>query len=214
MSVYNSVFLLLLLYWSFGGLMGSGLLGFAVRSPQFTLKSFIACSVSLHLSSFCVQNTVNFDPLFYIEPKLVCNLPVSCGWSPPRQACTEPETPFVGLVLKLIILCRIQIATLAGFYKKWDADSNEILFFTKAYLLFISIVFISVHIALVQVNEAIDQQDEVALMAGLNRPALSLLEVLPQNSSWYLMQLCNSKEQKMQVMEWNGTTHQLAFFFS
>uniref|UniRef100_A0A8B9GG41 IQ motif containing GTPase activating protein 2 n=1 Tax=Amazona collaria TaxID=241587 RepID=A0A8B9GG41_9PSIT len=58
---------------------------------------------------------------------------------------------------------------------------------------------INIHIALVQVNEAIDQQDEVALMAGLNRPALSLLEVLPQNSSWYLMQLCNSKEQKMQI---------------
>lgn len=66
---------------------------------------------------------------------------------------------------------------------------------------FISIVFISVHIALVQVNEAIDRQDEVALMAGLNRPALSLLEVLPQNSSWYLLQLCDSKEQKMQVIE-------------
>uniref|UniRef100_A0A8B9GBX5 IQ motif containing GTPase activating protein 2 n=1 Tax=Amazona collaria TaxID=241587 RepID=A0A8B9GBX5_9PSIT len=49
------------------------------------------------------------------------------------------------------------------------------------------------------ITEAIDQQDEVALMAGLNRPALSLLEVLPQNSSWYLMQLCNSKEQKMQI---------------
>uniref|UniRef100_A0A8C8EFV3 IQ motif containing GTPase activating protein 2 n=1 Tax=Otus sunia TaxID=257818 RepID=A0A8C8EFV3_9STRI len=44
---------------------------------------------------------------------------------------------------------------------------------------------------------------EVALMAGLNRPALSLLEVLPQNSSWYLLQLCDSKEQKMQVIEWN-----------
>ncbi|XP_061218034.1 ras GTPase-activating-like protein IQGAP2 isoform X1 [Neopsephotus bourkii] len=58
---------------------------------------------------------------------------------------------------------------------------------------------INIHIALVQVNEAIDQQDEVALMAGLNRPALSLLEVLPQNSSWYLMQLCSSKEQKMQI---------------
>ncbi|XP_061331803.1 ras GTPase-activating-like protein IQGAP2 isoform X1 [Pezoporus flaviventris] len=58
---------------------------------------------------------------------------------------------------------------------------------------------INIHIALVQVNEAIDQQDEVALMAGLNSAALSLLEVLPQNSSWYLMQLCNSKEQKMQI---------------
>ncbi|XP_067172659.1 ras GTPase-activating-like protein IQGAP2 isoform X2 [Apteryx mantelli] len=58
---------------------------------------------------------------------------------------------------------------------------------------------INIHIALVQVNEAIDWQDEVVLMAGLNRPALSLLEVLPQNSSWYLMQLCDSKEQKMQI---------------
>ncbi|XP_059692451.1 ras GTPase-activating-like protein IQGAP2 isoform X5 [Haemorhous mexicanus] len=58
---------------------------------------------------------------------------------------------------------------------------------------------INIHIALVQVNEAIDQQDEGALMAGLNRPALSLLEVLPQNSSWYLLQLCDSKEQKMQI---------------
>uniref|UniRef100_A0A8B9CC85 IQ motif containing GTPase activating protein 2 n=1 Tax=Anser brachyrhynchus TaxID=132585 RepID=A0A8B9CC85_9AVES len=44
----------------------------------------------------------------------------------------------------------------------------------------------------------------LALMAGLNRPALSLLEVLPQNSSWYLLQLCDSKAQKMQVIEWNG----------
>uniref|UniRef100_A0A8B9C906 IQ motif containing GTPase activating protein 2 n=1 Tax=Anser brachyrhynchus TaxID=132585 RepID=A0A8B9C906_9AVES len=39
----------------------------------------------------------------------------------------------------------------------------------------------------------------LALMAGLNRPALSLLEVLPQNSSWYLLQLCDSKAQKMQI---------------
>ncbi|XP_015704333.1 ras GTPase-activating-like protein IQGAP2 isoform X3 [Coturnix japonica] len=58
---------------------------------------------------------------------------------------------------------------------------------------------INIHIALVQVNEAIDRQDEMALMAGLNHPALSLLEVLPQNSSWYLLQLCDSKEQKMQI---------------
>ncbi|XP_072778811.1 ras GTPase-activating-like protein IQGAP2 isoform X7 [Taeniopygia guttata] len=60
---------------------------------------------------------------------------------------------------------------------------------------------INIHIALVQVNEAIDRQDEGALMAGLNHPALSLLEVLPQNSSWYLLQLSDSKEQKMQVIE-------------
>ncbi|XP_053909798.1 ras GTPase-activating-like protein IQGAP2 isoform X3 [Cuculus canorus] len=58
---------------------------------------------------------------------------------------------------------------------------------------------INIHIALVQVNEAIDRHDEVALMVGLNHPALDLLEVLPQNSVWYLLQLCDSKEQKMQV---------------
>lgn len=86
-------------------------------------------------------------------------------------------------------------------------------FFSKTYVLFISIVFISVHIALVQVNEAIDWQDEVALMAGLNRPALSLLEVLPQNSSWYLLQLCDSKAQKMQVIEWNGYYASVWFLF-
>ncbi|XP_010116518.1 PREDICTED: ras GTPase-activating-like protein IQGAP1, partial [Chlamydotis macqueenii] len=58
---------------------------------------------------------------------------------------------------------------------------------------------INIHIALVRVNEAIDRQDEVALMAGLNHPALSLLEVLPQNPSWYLLQLSDSKAQKMQI---------------
>ncbi|RMC16443.1 hypothetical protein DUI87_06773 [Hirundo rustica rustica] len=62
-----------------------------------------------------------------------------------------------------------------------------------------SLTLPKVHVALVQVNEAIDWQDEGALMAGLNRPALSLLEVLPQNSSWYLLQLCDAKEQKMQI---------------
>uniref|UniRef100_A0A8C4YDP1 IQ motif containing GTPase activating protein 2 n=1 Tax=Gopherus evgoodei TaxID=1825980 RepID=A0A8C4YDP1_9SAUR len=62
---------------------------------------------------------------------------------------------------------------------------------------------INIHVALVQVNEAIDRQDEVTLMAGLNRPALSLSGVLQQNSSWYLAQLCDCKEQRMQVIEWN-----------
>lgn len=96
------------------------------------------------------------------------------------------------------------IAILADFTKNETLTAMDFFFpSSKVYLLFISIVFISVHIALVQVNEAIDRQDEVALMAGLNRPALSLLEVLPQNSSWYLLQLCDSKEQKMQVIEWN-----------
>lgn len=69
----------------------------------------------------------------------------------------------------------------------------------------VSIVFLSVHIALAQVNEAIDMQDEVALMAGLKNPALSLLDVLPQNSSCYLAQLFDSKEQRMQVTEYNVT---------
>ncbi|XP_043402450.1 ras GTPase-activating-like protein IQGAP2 isoform X3 [Chelonia mydas] len=58
---------------------------------------------------------------------------------------------------------------------------------------------INIHVALVQVNEAIDRQDEVALIAGLNRPALSLSGVLQQNSSWYLAQLCDCKEQRMQL---------------
>uniref|UniRef100_A0A8C5EZM0 IQ motif containing GTPase activating protein 2 n=1 Tax=Gopherus evgoodei TaxID=1825980 RepID=A0A8C5EZM0_9SAUR len=58
---------------------------------------------------------------------------------------------------------------------------------------------INIHVALVQVNEAIDRQDEVTLMAGLNRPALSLSGVLQQNSSWYLAQLCDCKEQRMQL---------------
>ncbi|XP_039219978.1 ras GTPase-activating-like protein IQGAP2 isoform X2 [Crotalus tigris] len=58
---------------------------------------------------------------------------------------------------------------------------------------------VNLHIALAQVNEAIDMQDEVALMAGLNNPALSLLEVLLQNSSWYLAQLFDTKEQRTQI---------------
>uniref|UniRef100_A0A8C3UI77 IQ motif containing GTPase activating protein 2 n=1 Tax=Catharus ustulatus TaxID=91951 RepID=A0A8C3UI77_CATUS len=62
-------------------------------------------------------------------------------------------------------------------------------------------------------NEAIDRQDEGALMAGLNHPALSLLEVLPQNSSWYLLQLCDSKEQKMQVIELNRYYLSVFYFF-
>lgn len=70
-------------------------------------------------------------------------------------------------------------------------------------LLSVSIVFLSVHIALAQVNEAIDMQDEVALMAGLNNPALSLLEVLLQNSSWYLARLFDTKQQRTQVTDYN-----------
>ncbi|XP_026573639.1 ras GTPase-activating-like protein IQGAP2 isoform X3 [Pseudonaja textilis] len=58
---------------------------------------------------------------------------------------------------------------------------------------------VNLHIALAQVNEAIDMQDEVALMAGLNNPALSLLEVLLKNSSWYLARLFDTKEQRTQI---------------
>uniref|UniRef100_A0A670JRX0 IQ motif containing GTPase activating protein 2 n=1 Tax=Podarcis muralis TaxID=64176 RepID=A0A670JRX0_PODMU len=58
---------------------------------------------------------------------------------------------------------------------------------------------VNIHVALTQVNKAIDRQDEGALMAGLTNSALSLLEVLPQNSSWYLAQLIDSKEQRMQI---------------
>uniref|UniRef100_A0A8C5RY11 Calponin-homology (CH) domain-containing protein n=1 Tax=Laticauda laticaudata TaxID=8630 RepID=A0A8C5RY11_LATLA len=62
---------------------------------------------------------------------------------------------------------------------------------------------VNLHIALAQVNEAIDMQDEVALMAGLNNPALSLLEVLLKNSSWYLARLFDTKEQRTQVTDYN-----------
>ncbi|XP_060091819.1 ras GTPase-activating-like protein IQGAP2 isoform X1 [Heteronotia binoei] len=58
---------------------------------------------------------------------------------------------------------------------------------------------VNIHIALDQVNKAIDRQDEMALMAGLNRPALSLLDVLLQNSSWYLAQLYDTKDQRTQI---------------
>ncbi|CAI5787416.1 GTPase-activating IQGAP2 isoform X2 [Podarcis lilfordi] len=58
---------------------------------------------------------------------------------------------------------------------------------------------VNIHVALTQVNKAIDRQDEGALMAGLTNSALSLLEVLPQNSSLYLAQLIDSKEQRMQI---------------
>ncbi|KAJ6650362.1 hypothetical protein lerEdw1_011214 [Lerista edwardsae] len=36
-------------------------------------------------------------------------------------------------------------------------------------------------------------------MAGLHNPALSLFEVLLQNSSWYLAQLLDSKGQRTQI---------------
>ncbi|XP_038621907.1 ras GTPase-activating-like protein IQGAP2 isoform X2 [Tachyglossus aculeatus] len=57
---------------------------------------------------------------------------------------------------------------------------------------------VNTYVALVQVNEAVDRQDEGAMMAGLTHAALSLSGVLQLNSSWYLVQLCDSKEQKTQ----------------
>nr|XP_014341937.1 PREDICTED: ras GTPase-activating-like protein IQGAP2 [Latimeria chalumnae] len=52
--------------------------------------------------------------------------------------------------------------------------------------------------AVAQVNDAIDRQDETALMAGLRVTALGLLGVQQENSQWYLAQLCECKEQKKQ----------------
>ncbi|NP_001082588.1 IQ motif containing GTPase activating protein 2 S homeolog [Xenopus laevis] len=57
---------------------------------------------------------------------------------------------------------------------------------------------VNTNVALVQVNEAIDRKEEVALLNGLMLPILSLFEVQPKNSPWYLAQLCNTKEQKTQ----------------
>ncbi|XP_053557358.1 ras GTPase-activating-like protein IQGAP2 [Bombina bombina] len=57
---------------------------------------------------------------------------------------------------------------------------------------------VNTNIALVQVNEAIDRKDEVALIKGLTLPILSLFDVQPQNSPWYLTQMCNTKDQKTQ----------------
>lgn len=151
----------------------------------------------------CAEYCKFWPPLLY-GPKSIHKLLLSCGWAASTQAHTEPETPFCRIGHErgnsLLdrdchpswLLRKVRCWQQWTFFPPW-----------KPYLLFIGIVFISVHIALVQVNEAIDQQDEGALMAGLNRPALSLLEVLPQNSSWYLLQLCESKEQKMQVIELN-----------
>ncbi|KAM8960836.1 ras GTPase-activating-like protein IQGAP2 [Pelodytes ibericus] len=57
---------------------------------------------------------------------------------------------------------------------------------------------VNTNVALVQVNEAIDRKDEVALIQGLMLPVLGLFEVQQQNSSWYLAQLFNAKDQKTQ----------------
>nr|XP_033785202.1 ras GTPase-activating-like protein IQGAP2 isoform X2 [Geotrypetes seraphini] len=57
---------------------------------------------------------------------------------------------------------------------------------------------VNTDIALVQINEAIERGNEVTLMTGLTLPTLGLFEVQPQNSSWYLTQLSDSKELKIQ----------------
>ncbi|KAM9328922.1 LOW QUALITY PROTEIN: ras GTPase-activating-like protein IQGAP2 [Gastrophryne carolinensis] len=57
---------------------------------------------------------------------------------------------------------------------------------------------VNTNVALVQVNEAIDRDDESGLLKALSLPVLSLFEVQPQNSPWYLTQLSNAKDQKMQ----------------
>lgn len=61
--------------------------------------------------------------------------------------------------------------------------------------------FLSANVALVQVNEAIDRNDEAGLLQALMLPILSIFEVQPQNSPWYLTQLSTAKDQKIQVME-------------
>ncbi|XP_075038148.1 ras GTPase-activating-like protein IQGAP2 isoform X1 [Mixophyes fleayi] len=57
---------------------------------------------------------------------------------------------------------------------------------------------VNTNVALVQVNEAIDRNDEAILLRALTIPVLSLFEVQPQNSPWYLTQLCIAKDQKTQ----------------
>ncbi|KAM4051498.1 ras GTPase-activating-like protein IQGAP2 isoform 1-T1 [Anomaloglossus baeobatrachus] len=57
---------------------------------------------------------------------------------------------------------------------------------------------VNTNVALVQVNEAIDRNDEAGLFGALMIPMLSLFDVQPQNSPWYLTQLCIAKDQKTQ----------------
>ncbi|XP_069818869.1 ras GTPase-activating-like protein IQGAP2 isoform X1 [Dendropsophus ebraccatus] len=57
---------------------------------------------------------------------------------------------------------------------------------------------VNTNVALVQVNEAIDRNDEAGLLQALMIPMLSLFDVQQQNSPWYLTQLCMAKDQKMQ----------------
>lgn len=57
---------------------------------------------------------------------------------------------------------------------------------------------VNTNVALVQVNDAIDRSDEAGLLQALMIPMLSLFDVQPQNSPWYLTQLCIAKDQKTQ----------------
>lgn len=57
---------------------------------------------------------------------------------------------------------------------------------------------VNTNVALVQVNEAIDRNDEAGLLQALMLPILSIFEVQPQNSPWYLTQLSTAKDQKIQ----------------
>ncbi|XP_073536253.1 ras GTPase-activating-like protein IQGAP2 isoform X2 [Phyllobates terribilis] len=57
---------------------------------------------------------------------------------------------------------------------------------------------VNTNVALVQVNEAIDRNDEAGLLQALMMAMLSLFDVQPQNSPWYLSQLCIAKDQKTQ----------------
>ncbi|KAM3939557.1 ras GTPase-activating-like protein IQGAP2 isoform 1-T1 [Leptodactylus fuscus] len=57
---------------------------------------------------------------------------------------------------------------------------------------------VNTNVALVQVNEAIDRNDEAGLLQALMIPMLSLFDVQPQNSPWYLSQLSIAKDQKTQ----------------
>ncbi|MGH0153198.1 UNVERIFIED_CONTAM: hypothetical protein FKN15_023967, partial [Acipenser sinensis] len=55
---------------------------------------------------------------------------------------------------------------------------------------------VNTHVALAQVNDAINRQDEAALLGSLRVPALGLVRVVEGNSSWYLEHFSLYKEQK------------------
>ncbi|KAK1176523.1 ras GTPase-activating-like protein IQGAP1 [Acipenser oxyrinchus oxyrinchus] len=55
---------------------------------------------------------------------------------------------------------------------------------------------VNTHVALAQVNDAINRQDEAALLGSLRVPALGLVRVVEGNLSWYLEHFSLYKEQK------------------